>query len=623
MKKLGSRNLLLAMLAIFAMGGFIFGCTDETTETTQSATNPSLSLKGSIQGQVFDVNDNVVANATATMAFPGGTTEVTTNSAGQFLFENVPVSGQLSIQPDYYEYEFGSGNPYLITVQAEGYETSFTAALLTFAALESSGQIEVIGGELQAVGNLMVAAIPTTMRKAIGVLTGSVNQFESGVPVSGALVSLSQSGVPDPWDIWYTGNSDWAISDNTAITGGEGGWTISTVPEGEDADPACYTITISAAGFATLSGGSGCVGSCRPKDDVIPTFCADANSDDDDPCTAFLLKPDQPHKDIIHPYVTTTNLPVAKIAEASLSGPFWFTWNEAMKTELGEVLITLPTGAPITCQVKETWDTTTDPNHPVVTVNLQTSEGAECGLQMGVNVNFKLKNFFDVNGNAYQGTDPDGNADAFKSQRTSVDLTTVALSTVGDPTLMVADNVVQDPAALNPAQPIGGLSGNSPQANNLNLLFLLNQDPIVTTDAIGDVTGEANKIFLSWEAASGLDGEGVVRYYKVYSELATGGFVDGIPVPVVQTPPRLDGNPDTSIDLTLKDVQNAIVDYNDGTDDVLGNSDDPVPQLPTVTEENLTDLYFDNGFTLNMAVTAVNSDDREGPYALALVPISL
>ena len=594
MKKMGTRNLLLAMMAILAMGGFIFGCTDSQTKNeTLPDTNPSLPLQGSIQGLVVDVNNNVVVNAKATLASPGRTTEVTTNSAGQFLFENVPVSGQLAVNQDYYEYDYGSGNPYLITVQAEGYETSFTAAMLDYASLESTGQIDSIGGELQAIGDLQVTAITTVMRKPIGVVSGYVNNYESALPIADALVSLSRSGVPDPWDIWYNGYSDWSITANTGLTDANGLWTIATVPEGTDASSVCYTITIGASGFGTLSGNSVCVGS------VPHTYWADYNSSDLNPATAFPLRPAQPQKDTINPYVTATNLPVAKIALPNLSGPFTFTFNEAMRTELTEVIINVQGGAPTI--VALSWDTATDPNHPVLTVTPETS------LPEGFTVNFELKNFFDVNGKPYQGKDPQNNADAFQSVGTSLTNTKIALLTAGDPTLMQASGVAQDAAVANPLQPIGGKSGNVPQANNLNLLFTLDG---VSGSTIGDETNEANTVFLSWDAAVPLEGTGVARQYKVYTEFATGGFASGVPVFVAQTQQRLDGNPDTSIAVTLLTVQGAIVIYNN-------NNPAGDPDLPLVTGENgtATSNYFDDGFTLNMAVTTVNSDSREGPYS--------
>lgn len=571
MKKSRSWNLLFAMVAIVAMGGFIFGCNDEETKYVSDSSNPALTLKGSIAGQVVDVNNQPVADATVSCTYPGGSATVTTDSAGQYLLRNVPVAGQLNVTD--------SGSPYLIVVQKEGFETTFTAALLNYAALESTDQIQVIGGELQAVGDLQVSAVTAVMRRPNAVLKGSVVRFDNAAPIEGALVTITRDAAPDAYSIWFSSTSEWSITNNVDVTDSAGLFELTAVPEGTDASPVSYTLTISAEGFSTYSGPTVSVG----------------YGDHEYQAGNFSMTPVTPPSDTVSPFVVATNIPPVRISLANLGGPFTLTFNEAMRTDIPQVIVALVGGAPIPTTLSWSEDATT------VTVAL------ERPLPEGATISIELKYFRDLSNNAYAGTDPAGNPDAFKSLGTSLAATKVALTTQGDPTLMQASNLVQVAAAADENQPIGGKSGNAGQANNLNLFDNGNNAGV---GILGDADSEANVVSLSWDAAVPMDGtSGVVRYYKVYAELATGGFASGFPVFVKQTAQRLDGNPPTTIDVTLTEVDTAIATYN--------ASNPPAdPDLPRVGDENgtATTFFFDDGFTVNMAVTAVNSDGLEGDY---------
>ncbi|MEW6442337.1 MAG: Ig-like domain-containing protein [bacterium] len=586
MKRIGRWNLLIALLGMLAVSGWLFGCSDDKTEnTTVQGGGSPLSLKGSIVGLVVDVNNVPVSGATASLAFPGGTAQATTDDSGQYLFQNVPVAGQLNVTD--------SGSPYLITVQAAGFETTFTAALLNYAVLETYEMIETIGGELQVIGNLQVSAIAAVMRRPNATVKGYVVEYSGATAVAGALVTLTRNGVPDPWSVWGAGASEWSITANSDVTDEAGLFEIATVPEGTDASPVSYTLTISAAGFSTLSGSTVSVGF------GTHLYWADANAGDLNPATAFRLLPETPQVDVIRPFATATNLPAGKIALANLAGPFTLTFNEAMRTDIAQVIIGVQGGAPIPVALSWSADAKT------VTIT------PDRALPDGLTVQFELRLFSDVNGNFYNGTDPTGVADAFKKLSITCGTCTatqIALITAGDPTLMQASNLAQVAAAADPAQPVGGESGNVGQANNLNLL---DWNSALGIGVIGNADGEANAIDLAWDAATPAeDGDGTVRYYKLYSEFATGGFVSGIPVFVAQTATRLDGNPDTELSVTLTQVETAIATYN-----AANPATDP--DLPLVSAENGTPVtvFFDDGFTLNMAVTAVNSDNIEGPYS--------
>ena len=90
--------------------------------------------------------------------------------------------------------------------------------------------------------------------------------------------------------------------------------------------------------------------------------------------------------------------------------------------------------------------------------------------------------------------------------------------------------------------------------------------------------------------------------YRVYAEYGTGGFIGGIPVLVDEIVGDVFNPPETGWTGTLTEVNDAIAAYSG--------------DLPTLPET----AYFDDGFALNMAATAVNGEDREGPYSnVALV----
>jgi len=571
MKRSRSWNLLFAMVAIVAMGGFIFGCNDEETKNYSDSSNPALTLKGSIAGQVVDVNNQPVAGATVSCTYPGGTATVTTDSAGQYLLQKVPVAGQLNVSD--------SGSPYLIVVQKEGFETAFTAALLNYAVLESTEQIEVIGGELQVVGDLQVSAVTAVMRRPNAVVKGNVVRYDNAAGIEGALVTITRDAAPDAYSIWWSSTSEWSITNNVDVTDSTGLFELTAVPEGTDAAPVSYVLTISAEGFSTTSGSTVSVGYGGHEYQA----------------GVFYMTPVTPPSDTVAPFVVATNVPPVRISLAKLGEPFTFTFNEAMRTDIPQVIVSLVGGAPIPTSLSWSEDSMT------VTVAL------ERPLPEGATISIELRYFRDLSNNAYAGTDPAGDPDAFKSLGTSLGATKVALSTQGDPTLMQASNLAQVAAVADENQPIGGKSGKAGQANNLNLFDSAGNAGV---GVLGDADGEANVVSLSWDAAVAADGtEGVVRYYKVYAELATGGFASGFPVFVKATPTRLDGNPPTTIDVTLTEVDTAIAAY---------NASNPAsdPDLPRVGDENgtATTFFFDDGFSVNMAVTAVNSDDLEGDY---------
>ena len=200
MKKTVSWNGLIAMAAILAMSVLAFGCTDQQTVNEPNGVGGgSYSLKGSIAGLVVDINNNPVEGAKVTLRYPGGGLTQTTGGDGGYLFTGVPVSGQLGCQEDCDE------NPYLIVVKSpvikvDGekvtpYVTAYTAALLSFTSLQAIGAYENEGGTdgWQAVGDLQVQAIAAVMRRPNAIVGGYVVDTTTGLPASGALVTLNPS----------------------------------------------------------------------------------------------------------------------------------------------------------------------------------------------------------------------------------------------------------------------------------------------------------------------------------------------------------------------------------------------------------------------------------------------
>ncbi len=582
MRKRKSWKGLIAVVSVLAMAVFIFSCTDEETKNYDSEVPDPVSLTGSIQGVVVDINNNPVVGATVTLAYGGGTVSKTTDDAGQYLFTGVPVSGALDCHDDCDE------NPYLISVSAEGYALTYTAALLSFTTLQAIHNITSPHG-FQAVENLMVSAIPAVMRRPNAIVQGYVSEQMSGGPISGALVTmnLDDGAPPSPWDIWNDEESTCAVPDGTVTTDDTGLFVITGVPEGTDADKLRYIVTVSAAGFApceaTVQVGTG-----------GHTYWVNNG-------TAITLAPAIPQGDTIAPWVKATNLPPNKIGHDSLSGPFTLSFNEPVEKGLLDFVIRVSGGAPI--PVEMTWDET-DPNSPTLVVTPSTA------LPEGRTIYFELIDVEDLAGNAYTGKDPLGNDDAFMSLGTAVPgQFAVVLKTSGDPTLMQASNLAQATPTVSEIQPVGGKSGNVPQANNINFFDWRNAAGV---NVVGNADGEANQIVLNWDPAQPAEaGEtGQVRSYSIYAEFGTGGFSSGIPVLVEDDVGTDLVDPETTWEGTLTDINTAIANYN-------ASNPPGDPDLPLVADKNgtATTWFFDDGFTVNMAVTAINSDDREGPYS--------
>jgi hypothetical protein len=638
MKKTVSWNGLIAMAAILAMSVWVFGCTD--TQTTSVANPPeSKALKGSIVGHVVDINNNPIEGAKATLRYPGGSSTQKTGSDGGYLFTGVPVSGQLGCDNDCDE------NPYLIVVKSPvikvdrekvtPYVTAYTAALLSFTTLRASGayELDALTGDWQAVGDLQVEAIPAVMRRPNAIVKGYVINTTTGLPAAGALATLNpfhHAGPPDVSTIWNSERSTMAIGDPTAVSDTDGLFTFLNVPEGSDTWPVRYTVTITgdALQVCNFCGYPVAVVGTGNHEYWVDADCGTFVDDNSwNQADAVALCPALPPSDVIDPFVIATNLPPNSVIPAALAGAsFCWQFNEPMNLVQGDVTINQTGAGPIQLNELLTgWNLPIDSGCPDGTAaNPVYTATPAAPLPEGRSFVFALNNMEDLAGNQYEGRTPANTPDAFDPDDTGAPIVSKNLRTGGDPTLMCVMGLGQDAAVLDPTQPIGGLAGNVPQANNLNLLFC--RDGMDGLTEIGDQNEEANWISLSWTAAAPCVAEedGVVSGYNVYADNTGLGFVAGIPVEVGSTGTAF-GDPPTSWMGYLEGLPgpgsfgymgHIVHSYLDNTVNtgiyVYNNNNSPGdPDVPFVDPPNV----FDDGFMLPMAVTAVNNDMREGPYS--------
>ena len=608
MNRFGRTKLLMILMSFVVAAFALYACSDNKTESpvvTQPGNGPNppppaISLKGSIKGLVVDVHNSPQEGADVYLQFPGGSTQVKTDAGGQYLLENVPVAGEL--QPS--TGNTAPGQPYLITVSKSGFTTGYTAALLDYATLQHAGVIEVLSNPpyVQVVGELQVEAVATVLGTPTAQVDGKVIHVETAQPLANVLVSLSGVPIPsadkiwnggDHWSScgeWGVGASTWAFPNNTAVTGADGKFLISTVPERTDACPHTYAVTYSLSGFDPLA-----------TDASVSVGYGGGTLYHVDP-NPLQMRVHLPTPDTSAPYVVSTNIPVGgQIGFGSRDMNFTITFNEPMNTSTGNVYLDarafkLP--APIA--LTYSWDSAGQ------TLTIDPGET----LPEGMYFTLELVNFKDAAGNAYNGTIPGpGTADLLTLYNPDplpygqLHGGIVALFlTQGDATLLQATNFRQTPAAVNPAQPIGGKSGNKPQINNLNILDWNTSIP-GGLGVLGDAAGEADTFRFDWTAPAGSP-----RQYNLYCEYMTGGFVTGLPVLVAQT--AKSGEPETNITVTLPDIDTAqdnagLPRLTDPNGNVVNGGD------PTAT----TTLFVNNGFKMNFAVTVVNSDAVEGPYS--------
>ncbi len=606
MNRFSKTKLFMIVISFVVAAFMLYACSDNKTESPTvnegSGPNPPpppISLKGSIKGLVVDVKNVPVADADVYLQYPGGSTQVKTDAGGQYLLTNVPVAGEL--QPS--TGNIAPGRPYLITVMKGGYATGYTAALLDYATLQRNGGIDVLSNPpyVQVVGDLQVEAVATVLGTPTAQVDGKVINVETSEPMENVLVSLTGVPIPsadkiwndgDHWtdcEDWGVGASTWAFPNNSGVTGSDGKFLISSVPERTDACPHTYTVTYTAAGFDPLD-----------SDAEVSVGYGGGHLYHVDPYP-LTMRVHLPTPDVYPPYVVSTNIPVGgQIAFGNRDMNFTITFNEPMRTTTGNVYLdSRDFKLPTPLALNTSWDSTGQ----TLTIDpVQT-------LPEGMRITLELANFQDLAGNAYDGTIPGAGDDLLTMYNppwlggyTPLHAGIMAgFMTQGDPTLLQATNFRQTPASINPAQPIGGKSGNVPQSNNQN--FLDDAGGWLGLDVVGDDYGEADVLTFDWTAPAGS-----ARQYNLYCEYKTGGFVNGLPILVAQT--AKSGAPETTLSVTLDDIDDA--------QDTAG--------VPRLTDPNgnvvnggnpnwTTDLYLNNGFKMNFAVTVVNSDAIEGPYS--------
>jgi len=598
------KKTLLTMAAVAMMCAMVIsGCNNPETQpgVNNAITNPiptPISLRGSVGGLVVDVRNNPVEGAVVVLLYPGAPAEgVETDASGQYLFQNVPVAGELFWDPSSpQDAQYGNGSPYLITIQASGYATTYTAVLLDYATLAGQGQL-TYADLLQGVHNLQSTAITARMPTQSAIVQGRMKNKETGALMGGVLCTLSlpYDFVPNAERIWANGmgTSVHAFANNSTTSGDDGVCSWLSVPEATDADPIDYTLTRSMAGFVP----EGCASSgC---DEVAVgyggghIYTLDSSGSDYDPMTPFCMIPHQGPVDDENPFVVATNIPVGgEIAYANRGENLSVTFNEPMDAVSGRASIeavNFKNPGPI--PLVQSWDAAAQ----VLTMDPVDE------LPEGMDLEVSLRNFRDVAQLVYNGRNPKNLDDILTTNSGACTGllaagVCVTVTTSGNPNLMQATNLVQ---VLNPAStavgPFGGAANNilNGQANNDNVL-----DPFGTLGLVGTT----DTIFLSWTAATPLPPAttGLARQYEVYAELQTGGIIAGLPVLVAETPKS--SNPPTATRVSLGTIQAAQV----------------AAGVPiTVNDVNVTGLtnYFDEGFALQMAAIAVNSNDVRGPYS--------
>jgi len=624
-----------AVLAIclLAVGLFAMGCSDhnttgDVTTETHEADNPNndpQTLTGTIQGLVVDVMGYPVPSLQATLTYDvdgNGTADTvvsTTDGGGHYHFMNVPVSQSVD----------QGGVAYTITINDPSgtYVTAYTVAVVNYADLVDFFQAANQGGEDQTVEGLMAEAVTVTARKPNITLIGFVEDVLTGAPISGAAVLLDQylgAGVGGQTGL---AAPTFHLINNMATTNANGKFTITGLPEA-----ATYRITISATNYVTsINAAIGGAANAAPV--TVPAGPTTIYIDGDNlagvgggggadgiAATAIMMQPesDAVTADVVAPYVVSTNIPTTEMPTDLLEGPFTITFSEPMDTYVGVVLInTTGFRAPIANTLS--WD----------------SAGKVCtatpdqAIPAGMMVSFTINGFRDVAGNAYTGFLPvniTGGAatpDVFSVAGAGV-LTTMSQ---GDSTLVIATNLAQVVTPDDEAIDEGGSSATVPQANNYNQLDRYGTLGLSVGGGadLGDAAGETDTVTLEWDAATG------ARQYYVYAELNTGGFDNGFPVLVDGT--AKSGAPDTEIDVSLAD-DDATDDngFDDGLDDIGGTAGDNdcdgvedaiqrailngSGQIPSLMDENDGGvLFFDNGFTLNFAITAFNTEGVEGGFS--------
>ncbi len=602
------KKTLFTMAAVAMMCAMVIsGCNSPETQPSNSITNPSnpsLTLKGSVQGVVVDVRNNPIEGAVVRLNYPGEPSEGrTTNAAGQYGFKNVPVAGELVMAAGA-DAQWGNGSPYLITVQATGYSTTYTAVLLDYASLAAQGAIVAIGGELQAVGNLQSTAITARMPTTTAIVQGRMKNNETAELLDGVLCTLSLPAnfVPNAELIWANGQgaSVHAFSNNSTLSVlGMCEWLL--VPEATDTAPITYELTRSLAGFVA---GGNCPQGAACNDVMVGyggghIYALDAGAADYDPMTPYDMVPHQGVVDEDAPFATATNIPVGgEIAFTNLLTNLTVTFNEVMDSITGIASIeAVSFKNPGPLPLNQSWDAT------VTTVTMDPVDA----LPEGMNLEVSLANFSDPWQNLYAGVNPAGGADILtvNSGACTGALQAgvcVTLATSGDPTLTQAQNLAQlDNGPDAAVGPFGGSANNIPQANNQNVLDPNGTLGICAGAACGGVINETDTIFVSWDAAT--PATTITRQYELYAELATGGIIAGLPVLVGQTPKS--NVPATTMNVNLTTINTALAAV--------------VPPIPTIAQLNLGGLLFiDEGFSLQAAVIALNSNAMRGPYSNAI-----
>ena len=619
-------------------------------------------LRGAIHGIVVGASSgNPVSGATVTLSYDkngDGNTEtvtVTTDSSGGYTFTNVPVLGGFS--------SVSTGGvvitpaaPYTIVIQATGYVAGYATALLTYEALIGDGTITTIteNGEtwIQIVGNLTVDAGIFGLTKSGAIMNGIVVNKTTGEPISGATVILTQGA-----------GSVHGMTAQSATTVTDGSFTFTDLPE-----LTVFKLAISASGFGSF-GPSAVTGSATASSGT--TTYVDFNSADNNPETPIGLIPITATPDTTPPFLLNSIIssgailaPGGTIAVSDLAGPFEFTWSEAMDKNAGKLIINT-TGFKAVVPSIQSWNT----DGTVLTLTPSPNS-----IPKGVTFTITgFQTFRDLAGNAYNGLSPIGGGagtfvnDMYVTQicgnagpynvgggctnvagTTSLGTLLLAGSSFtanADDTLAVASGLTQNASTITDPK-TGLIVSRAGLSNNENNLAAKDDMTLPYTHAtpiagavglnsgnpvLADAPGESNAITLSWTALTTLGFHGA---YNIYAENNTGGFVNGIPVivragsksanplvstataPVILGPATVGGTVDAAIAaFNALAAPGSLIPTIHGTNTSTSTTRGANSAFSAIDGGPGTSLFFDNGFSINMAVTAINANAEEGPFS--------
>ena len=563
------KSYLITLLVTLGLIGWIFlGCSDKKEENQvvdlpeEIQPVPYEDLTGSIHGVVRSyATKTPIVGAMVHLTYDNdgdGTANpvmVLTDAGGQYIFQNVPVTGSLAGG-------WGNDRPYNITVRFAGgaYQTAYPEAYLTYDRLLHEGAMEVQDQMVFIIDDLMVEADEVEAARGNVEIFGTIQEEYTAEPVEGATVAITQG---------EGGTAPCEVPNQYAMTGANGDFVLVNVPEG-----APYKITLSKVGYENMTIDLGLFGAGPIKYDVL-----DGNP--------IPLKSGFNPGDINAPFVRSMDIAsMGYIPNGAAS--YAVEWSEEMDTDNGAVRIHWGCGdydygefdCPHTILTNLTWDAD-GKNMTVAPAEV---------LPEGIDVWVEFKYFTDVNKNAHTGQqhlDPDDiifpmapadfldavsdwddeNDDGLIDEDETTFVTAFETWVQGTVPGDAPSNLTQLEPELPDPMDQGGVAVDFPLANNENLFG-----------------GPNNVVRFEWDPPATM----TVRSYELEANLIVPGRNSAwVPVKSLgEVYPW--GDLGTESEVSLDEIETAIDEF-DGPEDFL----------PHINDYNDTTEYFDEGFGCN------------------------